>query len=150
MLAVLDQIKCSKKRKCCLRKRGGWFQFSLIWIILQWTITEANFWVHLLLCWKYCCCLVAKVSFETPWTVGCQLFCPWDPPSKDTRLGCHFPLQGIFLTQGLNPNLLHWQVDSLPLNHLGKTWNVSFMQINYRDKVYLVIFLLSLSFPYSH
>ena len=24
-------------------------------------------------------------------------------------------LQGIFPTQGLNPRLLHWQVDSLPL-----------------------------------
>ena len=30
--------------------------------------------------------------------------------------------QGIFLTQGSNPrllHLLHWQVDSLPLSHLG-------------------------------
>ena len=27
--------------------------------------------------------------------------------------GCHFLLQGIFPTQGLNPHLLHWQVDSL-------------------------------------
>ena len=26
---------------------------------------------------------------------------------------------GIFPTQGLNPGLLHWQVDSLPLSHLG-------------------------------
>ena len=28
-------------------------------------------------------------------------------------MDCHFLLQGIFLTQELNPNLLHWQVDSL-------------------------------------
>ena len=31
-------------------------------------------------------------------------------------------LQGIFLTQRLNPcllHLLHWQADSLPLSHLG-------------------------------
>ena len=28
-------------------------------------------------------------------------------------------LQGIFLTQRLNLYLLHWQVDSLPLSHLG-------------------------------
>ena len=34
-------------------------------------------------------------------------------------MGCHFLLQEIFPTQGLNPPLLHWQVDSLPLNHLG-------------------------------
>ena len=26
---------------------------------------------------------------------------------------------GIFLDQGLNPCLLHWQMDSLPLNHQG-------------------------------
>ena len=149
MLAVLDQIKCSTKRKCCLRKREGWFQFSLIWVILQWKITEANFWVRLQLYWKYCCCLVAKVSFDTLWTVGCQLLCSWDFPSK-VGLSCHFLLQGIFRTQGLNPYLLHWKVDSLPLNHLGRTWNVNFMQINYRDKGYLAIFLLSLSFPYYH
>ena len=35
------------------------------------------------------------------------------------EIGCHFFLQGIFLTQGLNPHLLNWQVDSLPLSHLG-------------------------------
>ena len=37
-------------------------------------------------------------------------------------MGCHFLLQGIFLTQGLNSRLLrllHWQADSLPLSHLG-------------------------------
>ena len=36
--------------------------------------------------------------------------------------GCHFLLQGLFLTQGLNPSLLyllHWQEDSLPLSHPG-------------------------------
>ena len=34
-------------------------------------------------------------------------------------VGCHFFLQGIFPTQGLNSHLLHWQADSLTLNHLG-------------------------------
>ena len=32
-------------------------------------------------------------------------------------MGCHLLLQGIFLTQGSNPSLLHllhWQVGSLP------------------------------------
>ena len=32
-------------------------------------------------------------------------------------VGCHFLLQGIFLTQGLNPRLLHWQAGCLPLSH---------------------------------
>jgi len=34
-------------------------------------------------------------------------------------MGCHFLLQGNFLTQGSNPCLLHWQVDSLLLSHQG-------------------------------
>ena len=34
-------------------------------------------------------------------------------------MGCHFLLQGTFLTQGENPRLPHWQVDSLPRSHLG-------------------------------
>ena len=39
-------------------------------------------------------------------------------PVKNTGLGCHCLLQGIFPTQGSNPHLLHLlhcQVDSLPL-----------------------------------
>ena len=37
-------------------------------------------------------------------------------------MGCHFPLQGIFLTQGSNLGLLHWQAGSLPSTHLGSPW----------------------------
>ena len=36
------------------------------------------------------------------------------PPGKNNEVGCHFLLQGIFPTQGLNLCLLHWQADSLP------------------------------------
>ena len=43
----------------------------------------------------------------------------WDFPGKNTEVGCHFLLQGIFLTQEWNPHLLHWQVDSLHLSHQG-------------------------------
>ena len=53
-----------------------------------------------------------------------KLLCPWDFPSKNTGLGCHFLLQGIFPTQGSNPCLLcllHWQMDSLTLLHLEVT-----------------------------
>ena len=34
-------------------------------------------------------------------------------------MGCHFLLQRIFLTKGLNPRLLCWQADSLLLSHKG-------------------------------
>ena len=39
-----------------------------------------------------------------------------DFPGKNSGMGWHFLLQGIFPTQGLN---LHWQADSLPLRHQG-------------------------------
>ena len=32
--------------------------------------------------------------FAIPWTVVCQLHCPWNFPSKNTEAGCHFLLQG--------------------------------------------------------
>ena len=34
-------------------------------------------------------------------------------------MGCHFLLQGIFPTQGSNGSPLQWQMNSLPLSHLG-------------------------------
>ena len=46
-----------------------------------------------------------------------RLLCPWDSLGKNTRVGCHALLQGIFPTQGLNLcllSLLHWQARSLP------------------------------------
>ena len=47
-----------------------------------------------------------------------------DFPGKSPGAGCHFLLQGIFLSQGLNLGLLHWQVDSLPLSHQGNPLHV--------------------------
>ena len=40
-----------------------------------------------------------------------------DFPGKNTEVGCHFLLQGIFLTQGLNLCRLHWQADSFTLSY---------------------------------
>ena len=72
----------------------------------------------------YCCCYLAAKSWPTLLDpMDCRRLCPWDFPGKHTEVGCHFFLQGIFLTQGLNPHLLHWQVDSLPLSHQGSPAN---------------------------
>ena len=59
----------------------------------------------------------------TTWTVEypAKLLCPQDFPGKNTGVGCHFLLQEIFSTEGLNQCLLHWQPDSLPLSHQGKS-----------------------------
>ena len=73
--------------------------------------------------------MYAWLSHVSLWRHGLQptrLQCPWDFPGKNTGLGCHFLLQGIFPTQGSNPGLLyllHWQADSLPLAPPGKPYN---------------------------
>ena len=36
-----------------------------------------------------------------------RLLCPRDSPGKNSGTGCHFLLQGIFLTQGSNPSPQH-------------------------------------------
>ena len=36
-----------------------------------------------------------------------RLLCPWDSPDKNTGVGCHHLLQGIFLTQGSNLGFRH-------------------------------------------
>ena len=58
--------------------------------------------------------------FATPWTVACtRLVHPWDFLGKSTGVGCHFLLQGIFLTQGSNPGLPHCRQTLYRLNHQG-------------------------------
>ena len=60
-----------------------------------------------------CCaiCVLSHLShvqlFATPWIVAHWLLCPWGSPGKNAGVGCHFLLQGIFLTQGSNPHLLN-------------------------------------------
>ena len=52
-----------------------------------------------------------------------RLLCPRDSLDRNTAVGCHDRLQGIFPTQGWNPSplrLLHRQAGSLPLAPPGK------------------------------
>ena len=50
-----------------------------------------------------------------------RLLCPWDFPGKNTGMGCHFLLQGIFPTQGLNLGLPHCRQMLLPSEPPGKS-----------------------------
>ena len=62
----------------------------------------------------------------------------WDFPDKNTGVGCHTLLQGIFLTQGLNLSLLHllhWQADELPLCHLGTPVSVCIQENRSRPQI---------------
>ena len=58
-----------------------------------------------------CVCVPAKLlqsnSLRRYGLWPARLLCPRDFPGKNTELGYHVLLQGIFLSQGLNPSLLH-------------------------------------------
>ena len=85
-----------------------------------------------------CVCQVAGVISDSLRPRGLQLaslFCPWNSPGKNTGVGCHFLLQGVFLIWGSNPHLLyllHWQASSLTTSIIKtcykwgkkKTWNL--------------------------
>jgi len=66
----------------------------------------------LCVCICACVCLVLSDSLQPHglWPIRVWLLCPWNFPCKNTGVGCHFLLQGIFLNQGSNLcllNLLH-------------------------------------------
>ena len=68
-------------------------------------------------------CLVAQPCPTLCDPMDCSppvFLCPWDFPGKNTGVGWHALLQGVFPTQGLNPLLLHLQVGTLPLAPPGK------------------------------
>ena len=70
--------------------------------------------------------LVKYDSFVTTWTIACeaplsmgflrQEYCKMTV----AKMGCHCLFQGDLLDQRSNLHLLHWQVDSLSLSHLGR------------------------------
>ena len=55
-------------------------------------------------------CVQAQACLTPCDPVDCSpalLLCAWHSADKNIGTGCRFLLQGIFLTQGSNPGLLH-------------------------------------------
>ena len=69
------------------------------------------------------CMLSHSVLSDSLWPFGLEparLLCPWNSTGKPTGVGCHFLLQGIFATRGLNLCrlcLLHCSRILYPLSH---------------------------------
>ena len=71
-------------------------------------------------CMYVCVCMHSVVSDSaTPLTIAHRVPLSMAFSRQEYWVGCHFLLQGTFLTQGSNLNLLHWQADSLPLSQMG-------------------------------
>ena len=56
-------------------------------------------------------------SFQPHELQPARLLCPWNSPVKNTGVSCYSLLLGIFLTQGLNPGLLHCRQILYCLSH---------------------------------
>ena len=65
------------------------------------------------MCWVHAQSLSCFLLFATLWTVALQAPLSIEFSRQAYWSGLTFPSPGIFLTQGSNPHLLHWQVDSL-------------------------------------
>ena len=56
---------------------------------------------------RLCACSVAHLCQTLCSPVAPKILSLWNFSGKNTEMGCHFLLQGIFPTQELNPGLLH-------------------------------------------
>ena len=54
-----------------------------------------------------CACLVTHLCLTLCEPRDCRVLCPWNSPGKNTGVGTPSILQGIFPTQGSNPDLPH-------------------------------------------
>ena len=82
-----------------LGMEGGWPHSHS-----KWVQTKSEFTAGFLLPTPHAC-VCAKSLQSTLRTVASRLLCPGDSPGKNTGVGGHVLLQGIFPTQGSNPHL---------------------------------------------
>ena len=73
----------------------------------------------LCVCVCVCVCVSRSVVSDSaiPQTVAHQAPRPWNSPGKNTGVGSHSLLQGIFSTQGSNPGLPHCRQILYQLSH---------------------------------
>ena len=83
---------------------------------------DTNNTVHYLLS-TLCCavlgCSGVPNSLQPHGLQPARLLCPWGFSGKNTRVGCHAILRGIFPTQGPNPGLPHCRQILYWLSHQG-------------------------------
>ena len=69
-------------------------------------------------------CMLSHSVMSNSVTHGLQpakFFSPWDSPDKNTAVGSHALLQGVFPTQGSTPGLLHYRRILNCLSQQGRT-----------------------------
>ena len=86
-----------------------------------------------------CVVQVTSVVFASWQPYGPQpmrLLCPWDSPGKNTGVGCHALLQGIFPTQGSNPGIVP---PGKPMESIPPT-NYTLIELKSINKIFILDF----------
>ena len=118
---VVKLISGQRTRRDYENKKIVWGEGEKIICVLEQCKSNNLYFFCVCVCVCVCVQSFGPVQlFATPWTGATRLLHPWNSSGKNTGVGCHFLLQGIFPTQGSNLQLLHWQADSLPLASLWK------------------------------
>ena len=118
-----SEIHCETGKISEGKKLGHKFMFSIS--LTKWSgliTTSLSFSFPIIktgLKYLFCCglnnvnflCSVVSDSLQPYGLYSTRLLCPWDFPSKNTGVDCHFLLLGIFPTQESNLGLLYcWQI----------------------------------------
>ena len=101
-----------RKCFCCFKPSGLWY---FVMAAPGNNILDMPFQLHV-------CVVSCSVVYYSLWPHGlypARLFCPWNPPGKNTGVVCHALLQEIFPIQGSNPGLLHCRQILYHLSHEG-------------------------------
>ena len=83
-------------------------------------------------------CSVVSNFFRLHRLEPTRLLCPRNFPGKNTGVGCHFLLREIFLTQGLNPGLLHFRQMPYHLSHQGSSLEGLMLKLKLQYFGYLI------------
>ena len=87
-----------------------------------------------------CVCVSHSVMSNSWQPHPSKFLCLWNSPSKNTEVGCHFLLQGIFPIQGLNSSLLHCKQILYHPSHQGSSPSLlAFSQIKHLGRAELPI-----------
>ena len=85
-----------------------------------------------------CVVLIYSVTSNSlgPWTIAHQALLSMEFSKQNTGVGCHFLLQGIFLTQGWNPRLLilHHQY------HLRSPGGFPILALTFANSLVILVF----------
>ena len=111
---IIEQLYFNKNKNFKEHKFPLQLLFLYMYILLLLLITKSCLYILLLLITKSCLTFATPMDCSPPGSSVHGIF-----QARILEWVATFFSGGIFLTQGSNLHLLHWQVGSLPLSHQG-------------------------------